>query len=464
MGKSDETVKLELPRQKQGTRTHNTRALRNSIFAVSFALIAASFIPARAQSQEYGTGTRSLSLVGHLSLGSMVRADAAAFLVDVRLDQRPDRPYAYVAEQSGWAVVDLSNPAMPVVAALMPEEYVAELGGGISSIDYLEVAGKDIIVVGRADRLSVFDASGLANGEKPIEVASIGGEFGSLFAYKHSSGRALLIASSGGNAGVYDVAKLFDGHNGLDGRDARDGNSGIAVRLAEIPTPELPDSTFGYSSVFAAFHADSDADRFYGAGAGGYHVYDITNIDSVRYVTSANPAAVQRGLTTSPSADGRYLVTTAAYRTAPVRIFDLNPAIEGQFPTVRTSVGAWAANWHGFFLAHESRWPYVFVAAAEQGLQIFNARDVTDPYTVGSFSTSRRGEGTVNDKPDEVGGAVSLDIRNHDGLIAVGDQQTGVWFLKLDGFSNWDGRGWGFPNISSAQDWEKGPNGSSTFD
>lgn len=423
--------------------------MRSTTLTVTLALVAASFIPARAQSQEYGTGTRNLSQVGHLSLGTMVRADAAAFLVDVRLDQRPDRPYAYVVEQSGWAVVDLSDPAMPRIAAIMSADHVADQGRVLSSIDYLHVEGKDVIVVGRAGRLSVFDASGLPNGQKPIEVASIDGEFRSLFAYKHSSGKALLIASSGGNAGVYDAARLV---------------AGDGVPLASIPTPELPDSTFGYSSVLAAFHADSDSDRFYGAGAGGYHVYDITNLDSVKYVTSANPAAVRRGLTVSPSPSGRFLVTTAAYRTAPVRIFDLNPAFEGKFQTVRTSVGAWADNWHGFHLDHETRWPYVFVAAAEQGLQIFNARDVSDPYPVGSFSTSRRGNGTVNDRPDEVGGAVSLDIRNHDGLIAVGDQQTGVWFLKLDGFSNWDGRGWGYPNISSEQDWENGPNGSSTFD
>jgi hypothetical protein len=399
--------------------------------------------------QDYGTGSRNVRQIANIPLGMMVRADAAAYLVDLRLDQRPDRPFLYVAEQSGWAVVNLSNPNAPVVAAVVPDDYAPDRGSGISSIDYLQVGNLDLVVVGKADGLSVFDAGGLTEGERPELLANIAGSFGSLFAYRHSTGRALLIASSGGHASVYDAVDLV---------------SGTATLLAQIPTPELPDSTSGYTSVYAAYHGDTDTDRFYGAGAGGYHVYDITTMGSATYVASANPAAVRRGLSLSPSADGRYLATSAAYRTAPVRIFDLKPAFSGKFQTTRTSMGAWADDWNGFYLDLETRWPYVFVAAAEKGLHVFNTRDVTDPYSVGNFSTSRRSDATVNDRPDQVGGAVRVDVRNHDGLIAVGDQQTGVWFLKLDGFSGWDGRGWGYPNISSAQDWINGPDGSSTFD
>jgi hypothetical protein len=65
---------------------------------------------------------------------------------------------------------------------------------------------------------------------------------------------------------------------------------------------------------------------------------------------------------------------------------------------------------------------------------------VTDPHTVASFATSRRSEGTVSERPKDVGGAIAVDIRNRDGLIVVGDQQTGVWFLHLNGFDRWDGR------------------------
>lgn len=368
-----------------------------------------------------------------------------AWLVEVRVDQREDKPFVYAAEQSGWAVVDVSDPSAPRVASLTPMEYAPNPGGGISSIDYLEVNGRDVVAVGAENRLALFEL----RDDGATEISSLTGDFGRLFAYMHSSGMPILIAASGGNAGIYDAADLLEGR---------------AEPLATVSTPDLPDGTGGFESVFAAYHGLSDRDRFYGAGAGGYHIYDIANLDSVSYVTSANPAAVTRGLSASPSADGRYVVTTADYRTAPVRIFDLTAAFEGGFSVVRTSVGAWANNWRGFHIDHETRWPYVFVAAAEQGLQIFNARDATSPYTVGYYQTSRRGEGTVNDKVADAGGAIAVDVRNRDGLIAVGDKQTGVWLFKLEGFSGWDGRGWGYPNVSSAQDWTNGPSGSSTFD
>jgi hypothetical protein len=57
-------------------------------------------------------------------------------------------------------------------------------------------------------------------------------------------------------------------------------------------------------------------------------------------------------------------------------------------------------------------------------------------------------------------GAFGLDIRNADGLIAVADMRTGVWALKMDGFDGWNGHQWGMPNISSAQDWDNGPEGA----
>jgi hypothetical protein len=34
---------------------------------------------------------------------------------------------------------------------------------------------------------------------------------------------------------------------------------------------------------------------------------------------------------------------------------------------------------------------------------------------------------------------------------------TGLWVFRMEGFEGWNGRDWGMPNISSVQDWEKGP-------
>ena len=53
-----------------------------------------------------------------------------------------------------------------------------------------------------------------------------------------------------------------------------------------------------------------------------------------------------------------------------------------------------------------------------------------------------------------------LDVRNADGLIVVADDYSGFWSFKLDGFDGWNGHDWGMPNVSSAQDWDNGPEGT----
>ncbi len=57
-------------------------------------------------------------------------------------------------------------------------------------------------------------------------------------------------------------------------------------------------------------------------------------------------------------------------------------------------------------------------------------------------------------------GVWGVDVRNADGLIVVSDMTTGFWAFRMDGFSGWNGEQWGFPNVSSAQNWDSGPGGS----
>jgi hypothetical protein len=58
-------------------------------------------------------------------------------------------------------------------------------------------------------------------------------------------------------------------------------------------------------------------------------------------------------------------------------------------------------------------------------------------------------------------GAFGIDVRNADGLILISDFHTGFWSFKMDGFDGWNGHQWGMPNVSSAQDWDNGPDGAS---
>src|SRR6185295_13757212 len=103
---------------------------------------------------------------------------------------------------------------------------------------------------------------------------------------------------------------------------------------------------------------------------------------------------------------------------------------------------------------HEVRWPYVFVSTYKDEFYVFNMMDPTNPYTVGFYDTApgvESGQGAL-------GGTWGVDVRNADGLIVTSGQ--GLWLFKMDGFDGWNGHQWGVPNISSAQDWDNGPDGA----
>jgi hypothetical protein len=106
----------------------------------------------------------------------------------------------------------------------------------------------------------------------------------------------------------------------------------------------------------------------------------------------------------------------------------------------------------------EVRWPYLFVAHYQAGLQILDVRYPTDPVQVGFYDTYNyrvpyQGGGTAM-------GAFGLDVRNADGLIVVADMQSGFYAFHMDGFDGWNGHDWGMPNNSSVQDWDNGPDGA----
>src|SRR5688500_20173939 len=54
-------------------------------------------------------------------------------------------------------------------------------------------------------------------------------------------------------------------------------------------------------------------------------------------------------------------------------------------------------------------------------------------------------------------GAFGVDVRNYDGLVVISDMRTGLHVFRMDGFNGWNGKDYGVPNISSVQDWDRGP-------
>jgi hypothetical protein len=242
---------------------------------------------------------------------------------------------------------------------------------------------------------------------------------------------------------VYDLRRVVSGD--LDN-----------ARVARVPVPESEvgrGGSRGYHDFYVGWHPDTGTDRFYGGGTGGYYVYDITDLENPEIVvTLTGINGVRYGHTFTPSPDGRYVVAETEYQYAPLRIFDLQPALEGQVTNISRPISAWTADWQNLVHNHEIRWPYVFVSGYLDGLQIFTLMDPHRPMTVGYYQTYI---GSPNvDRTPQFQGAFGVDVRNTDGLIVVSDMSTGFWAFRMEGFQGWDGRNWGMPNVSSAQDWD----------
>ena len=146
------------------------------------------------------------------------------------------------------------------------------------------------------------------------------------------------------------------------------------------------------------------------------------------------------------------MIAETEYQYAPLRIFDLQPALDGERINIRNPISAFTADWRHLVHNHEVRWPYVFVSGYLDGLQIFNLQDPLNPVTVGYYDTY---VGPANtEQYSQFNGAFGVDVRNADGLIVISDMSTGLWTMRMDGFQGWNGEDWGLPNISSAQDWD----------
>jgi hypothetical protein len=405
-------------------------------------------------------GSENITVLGHQPLGGRMT------VTDMELEQELNRPYAYVGRASiledgpkGMDIIDLSNPSSPKVLLrwrLEDQDLLMNRGG--MDVKYFKWENKYYVVQsfefaqGPQSDLGavVFDVTGLPDPNTVREVARIHipeypGGFHNIFIYRHSNGHPLLLTTvRTGKAHVYDLVEIVN------------GNIEDAL-IAHIPLPDVPGRDNRYTSyhdLYAAFHPDTGEDRFYGGGTGGYYVWDISDLDNPELrVTLTNVSGVDWGHTFTPSPDGRYVVAEAEYQYAPLRIFDLKPALDGERTNIREPISAWTADWRNLVHNHEVRWPYVFVSGYLDGLQIFSLEDPLNPETVGYFDTYL-GPPT-HEWISVINGAFGVDVRNEDGLIAVSDMTTGFWTFRMDGFEGWNGEHFGMPNISSVQDWDK---------
>ena len=223
----------------------------------------------------------------------------------------------------------------------------------------------------------MFDVTSLPDVDGIREVGRIRdpdnpGGFHNMFMYKHSSGRALLVTTARGPfANVYDMDRFVGG----DEEDAF---------IGRIPAPESQFGPGGYHDFYLAYDVNDNRDKFYGAGRGGYYVYDVTTPEEPELMFSMTGiSGVTGGHTFTPTPDGAYAITESEYQYAPLRIFDLREAQAGETRNISRPISAWTADWRALAHNHEVRWPYVFVSAYEDGLQVFNMMDPENPVTVG---------------------------------------------------------------------------------
>jgi hypothetical protein len=431
-------------------------------------LLFLAVVPITAQSQGSPSvagnqRSRNVQVVGHIP----------GRYTDIDIEQELSRPYVYLSNgrNGGFEIVSIKDPAKPrVMYTWQIENNELHVGGSLNpmllkshgryyftnTFQYRDGQGPDQDLA-----MIVFDVTGLPDTSKIRELKRVRvpeglGGMHESFAYKHSNGRALLFASAyTPYAYIYDID---DAVNGV-------GDRGIVGKIplpdsASMWPPKMGNPRYAYHDMYVGYDPPNKRDLFYGAGQAGYFVWDVTDLKSPKLVANiSGVAGVTWGHTFTPDPTGRYVVTEAEYTWAPLRIFDLKPALDGQAKVISRPIGAWTANWQGLPHNHEVRWPYVFVSTYGDEFQVFNMMDPTNPYTVGYHDTSPGPEYVGrNGCMGCVESTFGVDVRNADGLIVTSG--SGLWIFKMDGFDGWNGHQWGVPNVSSAQDWDNGPDGA----
>ncbi len=432
-------------------------------------LVAALLIalPVHAQWTSMDRGSDNIKVVGHIPLGGQLS------VMDIDVEQELSRPFAYVSRghigsfaAKGTDFIDISDPANPKVIKRWRIED-EELHTGLGGMDIKNFKWKGRYYVVQSTQFGpgpnynlgavVFDVTGLPDPDKVKEVGRIDapdfpGGFHNIFVYKHTNGRVYLFTTvNGGQASIYDLGNLVEGAD-----DAYVGAVPIPADASGAPAgaEDILASQLFYHDLYVGIHPDTGQDRFYGGGTGGYYVYDVSDLDSPELLfTMRGINGVAWGHTFTPSPDGRYAVTETEYQYAPLRIFDMKPALDGETKNISQPISAWTANWENLVHNHEVRWPYVFVSGYLDGLQIFSLMDPKNPETLGYYDTYT-GPKLFDGEFGMYNGAFGVDVRNADGLIVISDMSTGFWTFKMDGFNGWNGEDWGMPNVSSVQEWD----------
>jgi len=425
-------------------------------------------------------GASSSALSSHIDVVAHVPLGAPSSVSDIEVEQDLDRPYAYVGRIAyrgnttrGFDIIDISDLEHAHVLYRWRIENEALHEGNLGGMDgkYFKLKGRYYYVQsfqfgqGGPDHdlgAIVFDVTGLPDTSRIREVGRIRtpevpGGFHNIFMYKHSSGRVLLFATQESLPDTPYGLTIFDMEHFLAG----DSDQGL---VGHIPLPEPRGAPRGYHDAYVAFHRPSGQDRFYGGGPemtylGGNFVYDVTDPTNPKLLATvrAFPGQQAGGHTFVATPDGRYAITEMhSLAHAPLRFYDLKPALDGDQAEIRVPIAEWTANWKRSAHNVEIRWPYAFISGYTSGLQVLDIRDPGNPRRVAYYDTYPVDEKGY-DALDTAFGMFGVDVRNADGLIVGSDLYSGFWAFRMEGFDGWNGHDWGVENVSSVQDWDRGP-------
>jgi len=431
--------------------------------------LAQQYVPSRDAHTPGEHFTPNIHVASHIPLG------APLTVADIEIEQELDRPYAYVARRlvGGFDLISLEDPDdAEVIYRWRIENAELHQGSGPMDVKYFKLDGRYYLILSVQfrgggpsgglgaivfDVTSLPDTSGIREVGR-IEAPEFPGGFHNIFAYKHSDGHAYLFATVESPVESEEGARVYDLELFLDGAP----DHGL---VSYVPLPEPRGAPRGYHDAYVAYDPATAQDKFYGGGPessylGGHFVWDVSDIRNPELLVSllAVPTMQSGGHTFVPTPDHRHVMTvTTSLGHNPVRFFDLKPALDGEVDVINAPVGHWTPDPTKSVHMLEVRWPYVFVAGYTSGLQVVYMRDPTDPFTYGFWDTYPRNDPAMTMVGREARGMFGVDVRNADGLIVGSDLHSGFWAFRMDGFTDWDGHGWGVPNSSSAQDWDNGP-------
>lgn len=410
----------------------------------------------------------NMKLVAHLPLGE------ASTVADLEIEQDLSRPFAYVSRNrgiGGFDIIDLSEPEDAKVLYRWTIEN-AELHEGTGALNGKHFKLNDRWYYIQAFQYRgggpnhdlgaiVFDVTDLPDTTTIREVGRIRtpdtpGGVHNLFVYKHSDGGVYLFTTVESPVEVDHGANVYDMERFLAG----DEDMGLVSR---IPIPEPRGAPRGYHDAYVAYDPATGQDKFYGGGPettyeGGNYIWDISDIRDPQFIGGIRAVHGQQagGHTFVATPDHRYGMTVmTSLAHAPIKFFDFQPILDGEQTIINEPIGAWTPDWRKSTHMIEIRWPYAFIAAYQDGLQVLYIRDPTNPFPVAFFDTYLLPERYVGGGTAR--GAFGVGVRNADGLIVVADMQSGFWAFQMDGFRGWHGHDWGVPNASTVQDFDNGP-------